>query len=124
MLNAPTRVCSRCGKEKPNWPTTRSLCPECNREYNREWRKKHPERVAGYREHGASAEEQARIVVRQRGLCAGCEQPLPVRRRHYVDRRGKEIAGVLCGNCAMILGLAHDDPLVLQSLAHYLVRTM
>ena len=30
---------------------------------------RHPERVAGYREHGASAEEQARIVVRQRGLC-------------------------------------------------------
>jgi hypothetical protein len=75
--------------------------------------------------YGLTPEQWEAMNRRQRGLCANCHQPPTVRIKVlHVDHchsTGK-VRGLLCRNCNVILGLAHEDPNLLRGLADYLER--
>lgn len=72
-----------------------------------------------------TAEQYEQMLKRQRERCAICgrpqsafEQNLDVDHNHVT----KEVRGLLCKDCNMVLGLVRDDPSVLRLAASYLEK--
>lgn len=123
-----TKRCSACRERFPldafhrdasreHLDGKQNTCANCIRDYNR------------LRRYGISRAQYDHLVSAQNGACAGCLRPyaaLPLANgrseRLYVDHdhaTGK-VRGLLCMECNTILGLAHDDPVVLERLDLYL----
>jgi hypothetical protein len=88
------RYCSRCEQEKPPWKQKHRWCGECRRDYNRQWLKENPERVAASR----AAEKKRR---KERGAYSKPD-PVKARARSLLNRavrRGDVIRPSACSRC-------------------------
>lgn len=108
--------------------TYRANHPERRREYGRT-HKRHPSkrRVATLRTYGLTPEAYDAAVAEQGGLCALCGLPPEGRGRGdrlHVDHShtSGQVRSLLCGKCNTLLGLADEDPAVLQAAIDYLNR--
>jgi hypothetical protein len=59
------------------------------------------------------------LLISQSGRCACCLTPLKCPFIDHDHSTGR-IRGLLCMQCNIALGLAHDNPIILRSLASYL----
>jgi hypothetical protein len=132
-METGTRLCPRCGEVKPLFDFTRDrskkagyhgLCKRCNylrlkdklgseyyRRYRKEWELQH--------RYGMTSVEYAHQIADQRGLCLICGlQPERLVVDHNHDTG--QVRGLLCVSCNGLLGLAKDNPLVLQAAIEYL----
>lgn len=68
-----------------------------------------------------SREDYEVLLVQQGGACAICQSP-PVRGHLHVDHDHgtSRVRGLLCKTCNLLLGLARDDPTLLESAQKYL----
>lgn len=145
MLMALTRVCTKCGVDKPltafaTRQTHRpgkpvSQCMDCKVAYNREYRQANKSRVYEIerksklkKAYGVSVEDYDRMLKEQGGGCAICSATVPGERTKYftVDHchaTGK-VRGLLCVKCNRGLGLFNDHVQRLQNAAEYLKRSM
>jgi formate dehydrogenase maturation protein FdhE len=146
------KKCTKCGRIKPiaefykrkrNKDGARSACNTCCALYGKAWRKKNSEkkRVANkkYRlEHlgeervaqmkgryGITPEEYDALLLGQDNVCAVCGRPPTNGKYLYVDHNHdtKEIRGLLCNNCNLMLGHAGDSRTTLQSAIIYLIKS-
>lgn len=107
-------------------------------EYNRQWRKKNPERANAiatkYRakkgritkraqllyKYGLSIEKYEALLETQNGFCAICNtsshRSLVVDHCHLTQK----VRGLLCHDCNLALGLLRDDPDRLRNAIAYL----
>jgi hypothetical protein len=122
--------CCDCQSLKPlsEFPRNRSgrngyasYCKPCHNARGRESRDR---LYGGGREYhlraryGIGQAEVDRMLVAQRGRCAGCGKPNPEHVDH--DHATNEVRGLLCFNCNQALGNVRDRAQVLESLADYL----
>lgn len=83
--------------------------------------KKHRRREI-LRQYKITEIDYAIMLVKQNGLCAICGEPPKKDKMLSVDHchlTGK-VRGLLCNRCNFILGLAHDQPSILQASLLYL----
>ena len=124
------KFCVRCTQWKPESDYTRSKaaadgfqvwCRVCQREERRMVR------------FGLSTERFAELLEAQGHKCAICKQErAPGARDWHVDHDhaccsgfetcGLCVRGLLCGACNQMIGLAKDEPRVLESASAYLKR--
>lgn len=145
-VNDDTKLCRKCLTVKGadqfyvnKNGVPRSPCKDCWRtakrqayreNHTRENAKMHAANLARY---DLTPEQYEAMLVAQGGKCAACGQ-VPIqrkatkaggeRRRFHVDHchiTGK-VRGLICPDCNLALGYAHDTPWVLRSLAAYLER--
>lgn len=100
--------------------------PERAREISREWKKRNQDRVREgqlLRLYGINLEQYDAFLQSQGGGCAGCEGG-PKAHRKYLDvdhcHDSKEVRGLLCNDCNLVIGKVNDDPAILRRLADYL----
>ncbi len=94
------------------------------RQYQRDWTAAHPEarRKKQLRLYNLTPEVYDEMLARQGYLCAGCGGAPTARDKFFVDHdhvTGK-VRGLLCHHCNVSIGMAKDDPAVLEKLAAYL----
>ena len=120
-------VCTACKvDQRAPWGSAPSQQPEYQREYywtTRRW-------LVIERRFGLTKERYEQMWLAQGNKCAGClkefEQLSDIRVDHDhaccpgVNSCGKCVRGMVCHNCNVIMGLAHDNLEVLQRLAAYL----
>lgn len=103
-----------------------------NREYvrvkDREYRKKFPDKFKNYdlkKNYGTTLEEKNRRFHLQGNKCAICKKAIPKERLRHFDHNHntKELRGILCHGCNMILGFAKEDCKILLSAVWYLVNS-
>lgn len=74
--------------------------------------------------YGLTREDCLGIIRSQHGLCPICKQTLhqfPCRVVHIDhDHVTGKVRGILCATCNLLLGMAHDDILTMQSAIRYL----
>ena len=131
------KICSTCQQRLPveqfyvqklaNGKTyTRGDCRFCKREKHKAWSKTSHGRVVKRngilaREFGLSANDYARMLAEQGGVCAICGAPPTEGRRLHIDHchdSGK-VRALLCSKCNTFLGLADDDPERMRAAANY-----
>lgn len=95
------------------------------RAYQREYRRKHPERVREMKlriQYGMTSQEWDALHEAQGGRCAICRRPSldgkPLRVDH--DHKTGAVRGLLCSPCNTGLGQFQDEPKRLEKAAEYL----
>ena len=109
------------------------------REQARKYRERHPEKAREYQEkykrdgrtaearlmsrYGLGLEEFNSMLGRQGGTCAVCGLPFG-EKRMYVDHChvSDRVRGIVHMECNTLMGLAHDNPTLLEQAAAYLRR--
>lgn len=126
-LDTPCRQCCRTAESK------RREKPEVkakNKRLCREWYARNPKattKLTRLKNYGVSAEDYRRLLESQGGVCAICGKPetakihgavkdLAVDHCHKTGR----IRGLLCSRHNTALGLAGDDPHIIEKMAAYL----
>lgn len=74
--------------------------------------------------YGIDFHDWALMFERQSGECAGCLSPLLLNRTTHVDHcheTGK-VRGLLCNDCNLTVGLAHNSSSTLVRLSEYLSK--
>jgi anaerobic ribonucleoside-triphosphate reductase len=75
------------------------------------------------RKYGITTQERDAMIAAQDHACAICRSPSPGTRHGWVvdhcHATGK-VRQILCQLCNLMLGSAHDDPIVLQAAIRYL----
>ena len=82
--------------------------------------------------HGITTDQYYCQLVDQNNVCAGCLEPPKLGTRLHIDHDhnccpstekacGKCFRGLLCGSCNRLLGLAKDNPQILENLRDYLI---
>lgn len=95
-----------------------------NAEWHRKWRSRNVQSCTVARlkyRFGVdrkTAEELAARVVGPCDVCGGKDSYRALNVDH--DHETRIVRGALCHNCNIILGLAHENPSLLESLAAYL----
>lgn len=128
------KYCPRCGETKsrktdfrqvPGPKKTHSYCTPCLREYQRERARKYNYKA----KYGISIDDYNALLAEQDGRCAICQTDDPGegpnRRKNFsVDHHHEsgQVRGLLCNRCNRMIGLAQDDPLVLQTAAGYVAK--
>ena len=127
------KQCTACGDLKPedefyffkarNWRD--SNCKKCrlaaNRDYAREYHKKHARRILLKKMYGMSLEDYDKLLKQQDGVCAICLQDEPngpLRVDH--DHETGQVRGLLCHKCNAALGLLNDSPEIIAQALEYL----
>jgi|ERR1035437_691374 hypothetical protein len=109
--------------------TGKRLCRTCRDEAHKKWVESHPQRDRSEYmmrwKHGITPGEYAALLLKQGSVCAICgNPPTGVGRfsKLWIDHDHKtdEIRGLLHHECNVILGLAKDNPDLLQRAANYL----
>jgi hypothetical protein len=79
------------------------------------------------RRYGISEAEYQELLEKQAGVCAICGREEAATYRGKIkrlavdhDHETEEIRGLLCSNCNRMIGLAAEDPAVLQNAIRYL----
>ena len=142
---SPTKVCPRCGEEKPREEFGRrpnghskTYCPPCWKATDREKSKRHwdnrpdlreqqraTNRKARLKQYGITPEAYDAMLEAQGGVCAICGGEQTLGRKHFdVDHCHDTgiVRGLLCSHCNRALGLMLDDPSRLRGAAAYLER--
>lgn len=71
------------------------------------------------REYGISLADYDRMFAEQKGLCKACGKKTKLVVDH--DHVTNKVRGLLCHQCNVIAGMAHDKPTHLMMVAEYLV---
>lgn len=136
------RRCTRCLKEKSLenfYPKLRpsgkqdyaARCKICQNALREEYYAKNPEkkvltnRRSQLTKYGITPKDFDRLYAAQSGRCTGCGiHQSELDKRISVDHchTTKEVRGLLCQPCNMILGLAKDDVNTLNTLVKYLLK--
>jgi hypothetical protein len=114
---------------------------EQNVAYQREYRKKNPEKLKALnarkyvtsgrrcclkRLYGISEEDYNQMLANQSGCCAVCHTSDPGTKRNFFcvdhDHVTKAIRGLLCVQCNKGIGNLKDNPIILREAALYLER--
>ena len=108
------KECSACGVVKPvseyNKHAT-GIHPKCRECYN------FTGRLARY---GLQPDELLELLSRP---CDSCGMDVALNRKHVDHHHASgAVRGVLCHNCNLVLGLAHEDPGTLRAVADYIER--
>lgn len=143
---SPTKLCPRCGETKPREEFgqrkggfTKTYCPPCWAEYDRERQRRHRENNPAVREaervrnrsttlrryYGLTVDQYEAMVIAQGGVCAICGGLQTHGRQHLdVDHCHETglIRGLLCSHCNRALGFLFDDPARLRAAIEYLER--
>lgn len=121
-----------------------SYCFPCEKEYDnaqaKRWAKANPEKVresnrkGRLTRHGITDQGYNALLESQNGGCAICGiTALDGRRKNFdIDHDhsccpghyscGECIRGLLCNHCNVMLGRAHEDPLILEAGIRYLLK--
>ena len=98
------------------------------RAYQKEYARKNRDRIYKQsltRKYGMTQDEYEMMYESQNGLCAICENKC-VNKQHKgnlcVDHchETKKVRGLLCHKCNTMLGLANDNPEILEKARNYL----
>jgi Recombination endonuclease VII len=94
--------------------------------YDKAWRARNPQKRAEYQAklYGLTREEVRAMWEAQEGKCAICERPAAECVRGVLaidhDHVSGQVRKLLCMSCNGMLGMARDDPAVLERGADYL----
>lgn len=69
---------------------------------------------------GITKAEYDKLLADQHGVCAACGWGSKGTLVIDHDHRTNEVRGLLCANCNLLIGHAHDDPEILRGVAKYL----
>jgi len=74
--------------------------------------------------YGLTPEQRDTMLQQQNGCCAICKSPDPRCPDWHTDHchKTKQVRGLLCSKCNLMLGHAQDNPSTLRSAAEYLER--
>lgn len=114
-----------------NWSWVESISNHDKARYQREWRKRNPEKATNNflkKSFGITLATYEELALRQNWLCAICGEPERSKdkdgapRRMPVDHCHKtgKIRGLLCSSCNRGLGLFKDQPEILNKAIAYL----
>lgn len=90
------------------------------------WYRKNVEKVAAYKafqRYGVTEEQLRKMEQEQKGLCAICHQPPPVKKPTlHIDHDHKtgKARRLLCTRCNLMIGMALENPEILRAGAEYL----
>lgn len=133
------KICIRCKQEKDvslfGSAGQRCYCKKCVNEYQKKWRKNHPDLVHKYRRivwlragYGITPQDYEDMLKKQGNACAICGKPPSTnggRTRIYLyidhSHKTKKIRGLLCSNCNRGLGYFFDNPALLKNAEKYLI---
>jgi hypothetical protein len=141
--NAATKECRGCKKRKPidefyehrQSGGRRSRCKACTRSQNADWQAKNPEHFkrlqlsATRRQRSRlrfelEPEDYEKLVELFGPVCGICGKPETRADRKRLsldhDHSTDELRGALCSTCNFMIGLAKDDPALLEKAAAYL----
>lgn len=131
LKEAGLGLCNKCNQVRPlsafyTNPSAKRWgynpqCKSCQSEQNRSFRERDPD---GYREHmrnhrakkyGLSREDYDRLRDTPCEIC-GTREDLVIDHCH----KAGHVRGSLCRKCNSLLGMANDDPALLQAAVEYL----
>ena len=140
------RIRIRLRKGRYNVGTVTS-CRLCQNDVSKKWKNKNPEKVKLYTSkvpknrhlkkcYGITPQQYQEMFDKQKGLCRICNKAETVKDKrqksirnlavdhcHEAEARGiMKIRGLLCNRCNHMLGMARDNPEILQSAIDYLLR--
>jgi len=76
------------------------------------------------KDYGITLEEYNNLLKKQNGVCAICGKP-PKKENTLLcidhNHSTKEIRGLLCHNCNLVLGLVYDNKIILENIINYLI---
>lgn len=141
MSVAKTRKCKKCSKRKPmelfpleeagkTW--RKYTCKECDNKRRRSQYDREAMRWKNiFRLYGVTREQWLALFEAQGNCCACCRRSEPVwlasdnRTGWHIDHdhATKQLRGILCNGCNVMIGGAQDDPSVLEAGAAYLYLT-
>lgn len=133
---SPAHVLRRFDVERPigpgNWHWMGTIpTPATEAEYQREYRKRNPDAVRGYRlkrQYGITVADYNRMFEKQGGVCAICKKPESARGNHGTARElavdhchdtGK-VRGLLCTGCNTAIGKLRVSDDTLRNASAYL----
>lgn len=106
-----------------------TVCHECNKAYQRDYKNAHVERYSAKRTAAARRKtcgvgpvEYAEMLIKQNGVCAICKGVNKDGRALALDHchQTGEKRGLLCGRCNLTLGRVEDDTEILKGMIQYL----
>ena len=134
MANSSKLLCKDCKtnlREQTRAGKLASYCASCHIKRTYEWQKANPDkrRIQTLKAKlksraGITIDQFNELLKSQNGECAICNIVM-IKRRLNVDHchaRGV-IRGLLCHNCNLLLGLAHDNIEILKSALRYLEKS-
>lgn len=111
-------------------------CRDCATAEHRGWINRNRAHIAAYtrnrdygRKYGLTTTEVEQMIAEQDGACPICERKfdeMDRARRPHVDHnhaladKYEAVRSVLCDDCNVMIGRAHDNPSVLRAAAEYL----
>jgi len=137
-----TKICTKCGKKKPATleffhkankykDGLQYECKECRQKYHKKHYRKtgaKKQRITNLkRNYGLTEDEYNAMAAGQEYKCAICKKPVtatPNSSTAYFDvdhnhETGK-VRGLLCRRCNLVLGMTHEDKLLLYATINYL----
>ena len=73
--------------------------------------------------YGLTPVDYARLLRRQKGVCAICSRPSKIKLAVDHCHSSRRVRGLLCGSCNRGIGLLQDNPNILIMAAKYLFRS-
>ena len=130
------KFCYTCEKWKPvvefgnhrkTWDKLRCTCRDCE-QYNRKKIYRYTYNYETHRkevlkrQYGVSVDGWNNIYTQQNGQCAICRKELLYTNECHTDHDHTTglVRGILCRDCNMLLGWAHDNPKILRRAIKYL----
>jgi hypothetical protein len=104
---------------------TKEQIREWNRRATKKYRQNHPERVRfikAKQQHGVSKDMYDARMSEQDFVCGICCEAFCKTPHIDHDHLTNEFRGILCSSCNHLLGMAHDDILVLEKAILYLKK--
>ena|ERR1700677_2456758 len=116
------KKCSQC--KIRNRLKGRYICRECYNLYHSAYNRSNPIKTYGAHlktTYGITIEQYERLKKEQNNLCAICKKEAKL----YVDHKHnkKQIRGLLCNACNLMLGWARDNITTLEQAYLYLNRS-
>ena len=107
------------GNDKQQASGKGAYCKVHRREYDRKY---HPRRVHYVRKvrYGITKEQYEKLLEEQGGRCAICKRFRKLVVDH--DHKTKQVRGLLCSGCNILLGHLGDDSSLLENGIKYLKR--
>lgn len=144
-----TKVCSKCGTEKPLSEYHKhkacvggvnSYCKFCQYEQNKKWAEANKEKDKRSKQNsrlklrfGITVEDYDKLLDSQNGVCAICGQP-ETKTHNGTDtvialavdhcHTDGHIRGLLCKRCNQTLGQVEDNIDILENMITYLKRSI
>ena len=146
MSLSPTKVCSRCKKEKSLSEFYKNKtksdgfnyhCKECfkrystgkaHKKYMKWWRKTKKGKDSNRnsllkKEYGITLQEYVRLFELQNGVCKMCKNP-EIKKCLAVDHNHKtgKVRGLLCQQCNCMIGFIENKNLFIKDIQKYLEK--